>query len=90
MRIAALIVIAGLACSASAAGQTGSFPERPIHIVVPFTAGGNVDIVARTVAQGLSEQLKQNVVVENKPGANAIIGAEFVARAAPDGYTLLF
>ena len=67
-----------------------SWPERPVHIVVPFTPGGNVDIVARIVAQGLTEELKQSVVVENKPGANAAIGADYVARATPNGHTLLF
>jgi len=66
-----------------------AWPERPIHLVVPFTPGGNVDVVARIVAQGMAEELKQSVVVENKPGANAAIGAEFVARAKPDGYTVL-
>jgi len=62
-----------------------SWPQRPVRLVVPFTPGGNVDIVTRIVAQGLAEELKQNVVVENKPGANAAIGAEYVARAAPAG-----
>jgi tripartite-type tricarboxylate transporter receptor subunit TctC len=66
------------------------WPDRPIRLVVPFTPGGNVDVVARIVAQGMSEDLKQNVIVENKPGANAAIGAEGVARAKPDGYTALF
>jgi tripartite-type tricarboxylate transporter receptor subunit TctC len=66
------------------------FPERPIRIVVPFTPGGNVDVVARIVAVGMAEDLKQNVIVENRPGANAAIGAEAVARAKPDGYTALF
>ena len=65
------------------------WPERPIRLVVPFTPGGNVDVVARIVAVGLAEQLKQNVIVENKAGANAAIGAEYVARAKPDGYTVL-
>lgn len=82
-----LILVALLACS-SAFAQ--SWPERPVHIVVPFTPGGNVDIVARIVAQGLSEEMKQSFVVENKPGANAAIGADYVARSAPGGYTLLF
>ena len=63
---------------------------QPVHIVVPFTPGGNVDIVARIVAQGLAEETKQSFIVENKPGANAAIGADYVARAAPNGQTLLF
>jgi tripartite-type tricarboxylate transporter receptor subunit TctC len=67
-----------------------AWPDRPLHLVVPFTPGGNVDVVARIVAQGMSEELKQPVVVENKPGANAAIGAEFVAGAKADGYTVLF
>ena len=67
-----------------------AWPERPIHLVVPFTPGGNVDVAARIVAQGMAEDLKQPVIVENKAGANAAIGAEFVARAKPDGYTALF
>ncbi len=66
------------------------WPERAVRIVVPFAPGGNVDIVARIVAQGLSDGIGQPVVVENKPGANAAIGAEVVAHATPDGYTLLF
>jgi len=66
-----------------------AWPERPVHLVVPFTPGGNVDVVARIVAQGMADDLKQSVVVENKPGANAAIGAEYVARAKPDGYTVL-
>ena len=74
---------------ASAQAQVAAFPDRPIRLVVPFTAGGNVDNSARTVGQGLSEQLGQAVVVENKPGANTMIGAEYVARANPDGYTFL-
>lgn len=86
MRITALIALALIACTRAFAQ---SYPDRPVHIVVPFTPGGNVDIVARLVAQGLSEELKQSVLVENKPGANAIIGAEYVARAAANGYTLL-
>lgn len=66
-----------------------AWPDRPVHFVVPFAPGGNVDVVARIIAQGVAEELKQNVIVENKPGANAAIGADFVARAKPDGYTVL-
>ncbi|MFY0477301.1 Bug family tripartite tricarboxylate transporter substrate binding protein [Achromobacter marplatensis] len=75
----------GLAHTATAAG----WPDRPIRIVVPFTAGGIVDSVARIVAQPLSQRLGQPVIVENKVGAGGAIGTESVAKAAPDGYTLL-
>ncbi|HSN20440.1 MAG TPA: tripartite tricarboxylate transporter substrate binding protein [Usitatibacter sp.] len=70
-----------------AAGQP--FPSRPLHIVVPFAPGGAVDTVARIVGAQLSEQVGQPVIVENKPGGQANIGAEAVARSAPDGYTML-
>jgi tripartite-type tricarboxylate transporter receptor subunit TctC len=65
------------------------FPERPIRIVVPFAAGGNIDLTARSISTGMSEALGQPVIVDNKPGAGGMVGAEAVARAAPDGYTLL-
>ena len=89
MRHSKILAALLLALPLQALAQTKAFPDHPLRLVVPFTAGGNVDVVARTVAQGLTEQLKQSVVVENKPGANAMIGAEFVARAPSDGYTLL-
>lgn len=66
-----------------------AFPAKPVTIVVPFTPGGAVDIVARTVATGLTEKWSQSVVVENKPGGGGAIGIQYVARANPDGYTLL-
>jgi len=65
------------------------YPTRPIHIVVGFTPGGGNDIIARIFGQKLSESLGQPVVIENKPGAGAILATEYVARSAPDGYTLL-
>lgn len=65
------------------------FPGKPIRIIVPYTAGGSSDYVARTIATRLQENLKSPVVVENKPGGNAQIGCDYVAKAAPDGYTLL-
>ncbi|MDB5809748.1 MAG: hypothetical protein JWN94_1870 [Betaproteobacteria bacterium] len=77
-----------LAVTASGA-MAQSFPDKPVTIIAPFPAGGSVDLVARAVAQRMSELWKQPVVVANRPGAGGNIGAEAVARAAPDGYTLL-
>jgi tripartite-type tricarboxylate transporter receptor subunit TctC len=80
----------GLMAANTVAAEGNSFPARPVVIVVPFSAGGGSDVVARMLAQGLSTQFKQPVIVENRPGASGNIGAEAVARAKPDGYTLLF
>ena len=71
------------------AAAQAQYPDRPIRIVVGFTPGGGNDIIARVFGQKLSESLGQPVIIENKPGAGAILATEYVARSAPDGYTLL-
>jgi len=81
---------ASLACVLSAPGLAQeSFPGKPIHIIVGFAAGGGNDIIVRVVAPKMAESLGQPVIIENRPGAQNIVAAEYVAKAAPDGYTLL-
>src|SRR5947208_16783635 len=75
--------------TAAAQERPDAFPTRSIKIVVPFPAGGPSDILARMIGQKMSEDWGQAVVVENLPGANTVLGAQQVAKAAPDGYTLL-
>src|SRR5690349_2540564 len=65
------------------------YPDRPIRIIVPFTPGGSTDILARMLGQKLTEAWGENVVVENRSGANGVVGAELTAHANPDGHTLL-
>ena len=93
MIIPRLVAIAFLAATALAPAavhaQTAGYPNKPVHVIVGFPAGAGNDILARLVAQKLSEHLGQPVVVENKPGASAIIAADYVARAPADGYTLM-
>lgn len=80
----ALTLLCGLANQAQAA-----YPEKPVKLVVPYPPGGGVDILARNLAQKLAEETKQSFIVENRAGANGIIGTEYVARSPADGYTLL-
>src|SRR3978361_491095 len=76
-----------LACPALAA-QAAAFPDKPIHFIVPYAAGGTTDLVARVVGERVAAKLGKTVVIENKPGAGGNIGMDAVAKAAPDGYTL--
>src|SRR5260221_6096700 len=78
-----------LAAWFAAAAHAQSYPTKPIRIIVPYAAGGTSDILARQIGPKLSDTWGQPVVVENKPGANGNVGADFVAKNAPDGYTLL-
>ncbi|GAB2600627.1 tripartite tricarboxylate transporter substrate binding protein [Ramlibacter solisilvae] len=71
-----------------AAGAQGSFPDKPITFIVPFAAGSATDQLARALGQGVTQETKQQVVIDNKPGANAFIGAQAAAKAAKDGYTV--
>src|SRR5215470_327008 len=89
MRVAILAIPCLLACLA-AGPACATYPDRMIKIVVPFTPGGPVDLVARLVAQRMAPAMGKNVVVENRPGGAGVIGAKTVANAEPDGYTLLF
>jgi tripartite-type tricarboxylate transporter receptor subunit TctC len=81
---------ATIACFSAATVQAQAYPVKPVRIVVPFAPGGGTDVIARHLAAGMTESLKRQVIVDNRAGANAIVGTEFVARAPADGYTLLF
>lgn len=91
--LAGWIALAALACSAwpaQAQTQSRTWPERPIRLIVPYPAGGGVDIVARAVSGSLGERLGQSIVVDNRPGAGSVIGVDLAAKAQADGHTLVF
>src|SRR4051812_36800141 len=83
-------VVIALALASPAHAQSGPYPSRPVTIVVPFTPGTGADVIARLLQPKLGERLGQPVVIENKAGASGAIGTELVAKAPPDGLTLLF
>src|SRR5690606_14941295 len=82
-------MIAALAIVGSGANAAEQYPTRPIRMIVPFAPGGGSDVIARLVASKVGPILGQSVLVENRPGASGIIGADIAAKAAPDGYTIL-
>ncbi len=84
-----LAAVAAALCAVPALAAAASYPDHPITLINPYAAGGPADVVARSLARALEKRLGQPVVVENKPGGGASIGTGFVARARPDGYTLL-
>ena len=90
IRLASLLLAAGvLATIAGAAYAQPAYPNKPIRLVVPFSAGGPTDVLARAIGQKLNDSLGQPVIVENRPGAGGNIASDFVAKAPPDGYTLI-
>ena len=89
MIVIALLAVALLPVAATGAQEVGSYPSRPVRMIVPFSPGGGSDIVGRVVAQGLSDQWGQTVVVDNRPGAGSTVGTGIASRANSDGYTVM-
>jgi tripartite-type tricarboxylate transporter receptor subunit TctC len=85
-----ITVVVAMCAAVPAAAQAGAtYPTRPVRMIVPFPPGGGADLTARVLAQKMSESMGQPIVVENRPGANGVVGTDAVAKAAPDGYTVL-
>jgi len=89
MRSISFIVAAAMVALTSSAALTDGYPDRPIHLIVPFPAGGGVDTMARILAYKMTDVVKQSVLVEYKPGAGGNVGTDYVAKSPPDGYTVL-
>ena len=87
--LGALAAIGALCVPALSVAQASDYPNKPVRVLVAFTAGGTTDILARAVSQKLTDKLKQNFLIDNKPGGGGNIGTELAARATPDGYTLI-
>ena len=85
-----LLLCAGVSASGAVGAADGSFPSRPIRMIAPSSPGGPVDVIARILSQGYGEALGQQIVIDNRAGSAGLIGTELVAKATPDGYTLLF
>jgi tripartite-type tricarboxylate transporter receptor subunit TctC len=90
MAMLRIVVIAALALAASLARAADEYPARAVRVIVPFAPGGGTDVVGRILAQQLSQRLGQSFVIENRPAGSGIVGADLVAKAQGDGYTLLF
>lgn len=88
--VRAALALLSLAVSGAVAAQSGAYPERPIRMVAPSSAGGPTDVIARAVSTPLSDILGKQIVIDNRAGAAGLIGTDIVAKATPDGYTLLF
>ena len=87
--VTARVAVASLLVASCASLQAADYPQRPIRLIVPFAAGGGLEITARSIGQKLTEKRGQSIVIDNRPGAATIVGSEITAKASPDGYTLL-